>query len=318
MVRSLPPGVAWSMRESPFRKRREGRIVVSTLSMLSTPPSSIEVGAAQTQSSAPSWLPRAVPAIARDTWSGLALLSCVGVVLFAIRLTGAPNLLENEFRLGACVLDVLQHGNWLCPHDVLGNTDRPPMPTWLTALASWPLGRVTRFTLYLPTAAATLLTAWIVAVAGRRRFGGRAGIFGGLAFLLSHVAASQMATARWDGLFALTVTAAALAAFRAWMLGGGWTLFWLAAAGATLSQGPLAVPIGGVGLVRRGAPDGPPQAARGFARDRHRAFPPRHWGLVPARVPPGRPASRPEHVRRRVRWTHDPAPPRPSVRQAAR
>ena len=216
--------------------------------MLSTPPSSIEVGAAQTQSSAPSWLPRAVPAIARDTWSGLALLSCVGVVLFAIRLTGAPNLLENEFRLGACVLDVLQHGNWLCPHDVLSNTDKPPMLTWLTALASWPLGRVTRFTLYLPTAAATLLTAWIVAVAGRRRFGGRAGIFGGLAFLLSHVAASQMATARWDGLFALTVTAAALAAFRAWMLGGGWTLFWLAAAVATLTKGPLGVLIGVLGL----------------------------------------------------------------------
>src|SRR5262245_35183588 len=132
------------MRDSPFRERREGRIVVSTLSMLSTPPSSIEVGAAQTRSSAPRWLPRAVPATLRDASPGLALLSCVGVVLFAIRLTGAPNLLENEFRVGAGVLDVLQHGNWLCPHDVLGNTDKPPMLTWLTALASWPLGQIGR------------------------------------------------------------------------------------------------------------------------------------------------------------------------------
>jgi 4-amino-4-deoxy-L-arabinose transferase-like glycosyltransferase len=216
--------------------------------MLSTPPSSIDAGVAQTRSSALNSLPRAIPAIARDAWPGLALLSCVGVALFAIRLTGAPNLLDNEFRVGACALDVLQHGNWLCPHDVRGNTDKPPMLTWLTALASWPLGRVTRFTLYLPTAAATLLTAWIVAFAGGRRFGGRAGIFGGLAFLLSHVAATQMATARWDGLFALTVTVAALAAFRAWMLGGGWTLFWLAAAIATLTKGPLGVLLAGLGL----------------------------------------------------------------------
>src|SRR4029077_11427237 len=116
-----------------------------------------------------------------------ALLAAVGVALFAIRLTGAPNLLDNEYRVGACVLDVLQHGNWLCPHDVLGNTDKPPMLTWLTALASWPFGRVTTVTLYLPTAVATLLTAWIIAVAGGRLFGARAGMFGGLAFLLSHV-----------------------------------------------------------------------------------------------------------------------------------
>src|SRR5262249_45232776 len=138
-------------------------------------------------------------------WYALVLLSFVGAAMFVIRLTGAPNLFDNEFRVGACVLDVLQHGNWLCPHDVLGNTDKPPILTWLTALMSWPLGRVTPVTLYLPTALATLVTAWIVAVAGSRRFGGRSGLFGGLAFLLSHVAVVQMNSARWDGLFTLTV-----------------------------------------------------------------------------------------------------------------
>src|SRR5262249_50534774 len=147
------------------------------------------------------------------------------------------------------VLDALQHGNWVCPHDVLGNTDKPPMLTWLAALVSWPLGRVTTFTLYLPTAVATLLTAWIIAVAGGRAFGVRAGMFGGLAFLLSEFGAEQMGTARWDGLFALTVTIAALAAFRAWMRGGGWTTFWLAAAIATLTKGPLGVLLAGLGLA---------------------------------------------------------------------
>jgi 4-amino-4-deoxy-L-arabinose transferase-like glycosyltransferase len=192
---------------------------------------------------------RTVLPVSRDAWLDLALLSCVGVALFAIRLSGAQNLLDNEYRVGACVLDVLQHGNWICPHDVLGNTDKPPMLSWLTALASWPFGRVTTFTLYLPTALATLVTSWIIALAGGRRFGRRAGLFGGLAFLVSHFAAAQMATARWDGLFALTVTIAALAAFRSWTLGGGWTLFWLAAAISTLTKGPLGVVLAGFGLV---------------------------------------------------------------------
>ena len=71
---------------------------------------------------------------------GLAVLGAVGVALFAIRLTGLPNLMENEYRLGAYVLDVLQHGNWLCPQDSLGNTDKPPMLAWLATLASWPCG----------------------------------------------------------------------------------------------------------------------------------------------------------------------------------
>jgi 4-amino-4-deoxy-L-arabinose transferase-like glycosyltransferase len=213
--------------------------------MPSTSPSPTDAGVAEARPSAQ----HAAPDTGRDVWLVLVLLSCVGIALFAIRLTGAPNLLDNEFRVGACVLDVLQHGNWICPHDVLGNTDKPPMLTWLTALASWPLGRVTTFTLYLPTAVATLLTAWIIALAGGRAFGVRAGMFGGLAFLLSHFAAVQMATARWDGLFALTVTIAALAAFRAWMRGEGWTSFWLAAAIATLTKGPLGVLLAGLGLA---------------------------------------------------------------------
>jgi 4-amino-4-deoxy-L-arabinose transferase-like glycosyltransferase len=213
--------------------------------MLSTSPSPTDSGVAEARPPAP----RPAPATGRGVLPVLVLLSGVGIVLSAIRLTGAPNLFDNEFRVGACALDVLQHGNWICPHDVLGNTDKPPMLTWLTALASWPLGRVTTFTLYLPTAVATVLTAWLVAVAGGRAFGGRAGMFGGLAFLLSDFGATQMATARWDGLFALTVTIAALAAFRAWMRGTGWTIFWLAAAIATLTKGPLGVLLAGLGLA---------------------------------------------------------------------
>ena len=190
-----------------------------------------------------------LPGVTTPRLPDLLLLAVIGCILFVIRLTGAPNLLENEFRVGACVLDALQHGNWLCPHDVLGNTDKPPLLTWLAALASWPGGRVTRLTLYLPTAVATIAIAWLVAIAAGRYFGRRAGLFGGLAYLLSHVGAWQIATTRWDGLFSLTVAAAALAAFRAWMRGGGWTPFWLAAAAATLTKGPLGLLLAAFGLA---------------------------------------------------------------------
>jgi 4-amino-4-deoxy-L-arabinose transferase-like glycosyltransferase len=191
-------------------------------------------------------VPIAAPRVPRLVPLALAALSAA---LFAIRLTGLPNLMDNEYRVGACVLDVLQHGNWLCPHDVLGNTDKPPMLSWLAALASWPLGRFTPFGLYLPTAVATFVVAWLVATAGGRHFGVRAGALGAVAYLLSDVGAHQIATARWDGIFTLTVTLAALAAFRAWTTSQGWTWFWLAAAAATLTKGPLGVLLAGLGLV---------------------------------------------------------------------
>ena len=183
-----------------------------------------------------------------DAWVmlGLALFAAA---LFVVRATGLPNLLDNEYRVGASALDVLQHGDWLCPHDLLGNTDKPPLLVWLVALASWPSGHVTPLTLYLPTAIATVLTAWLVVSAGTRRFGGLAGALGGFAYLCSHIGVQQMGTARWDGLFAFTVTLTALAAFRAWMTGRGWTLFWLAATAATLTKGPLGVLLAAMGLL---------------------------------------------------------------------
>lgn len=195
----------------------------------------------------------------------VAALGLVAATLFLIRLTGAPDLMDNEYRLGATVLNAVQGGNWICPHDSIGNTDKPPLLTWLSALVSLPTGRVTRFTLYLPTALATLALSGLVFSTGRRHFGLAAGFLGALAYLLSDVGAKQMGTARWDGLFALTVALTALAAFRAWTQSRGWTWFWLAAALATLAKGPLGVLLGGLGLgacvwERRA---GTPKALRG-------------------------------------------------------
>lgn len=178
-----------------------------------------------------------------------AILAAIAVALFTVRLTAPTNLMDNEYRVGARVLDAIQNHNWLCPIDSIGNLDKPPMLTWLAALASLPTGRVSAFTLYLPTVLSTLVIAWLLAMVGRREFGGRAGFLAGLGYLLSDVGARQMATARFDGLFALTVMLAALAAFHAWMRGGGWAWFWLAAAVSTLTKGPLGLLLAAFGLL---------------------------------------------------------------------
>src|SRR5262249_4372200 len=159
----------------------------------------------------------------------------------ALRLTGPLNLLDNEYRLGAAVLDVLQNGNWLCPHDALGNTDKPPLLVWLSALVSMPSGRVTPFTLYLPSAAAVLATSWLVLFAGRRWLGARAAVLAAFTYVLCDAAACQVATARYDALFAFTVALTAFAALAAWIDGVSWKWFWLAGAVSTLTKGPLGV-----------------------------------------------------------------------------
>src|SRR5207245_822367 len=77
----------------------------------------------------------------------------------------------------------------------------------------------------------------------------RAAFFGALASMLTTAGLKELGLARTDGVFAFTVTAAALLAFRAWMTGRGWLWFWLMAAAATLAKGPLGLALAGGGLL---------------------------------------------------------------------
>jgi hypothetical protein len=170
--------------------------------------------------------------------------------MFVIRLKGPPDLMDNDQeRPAAYVMDVLQNGNWLCQRDATGDiTSKPPLYTWLAALASLPFGRLNLATLYLPGAISTLALAWLILGTGRACFGLATGFLGALTYLLSVVSIKQVALARTDGLFALTVTIAALLAYRAWQTQHGWTWFWMAAAAATLTKGPLGVLLAAGGL----------------------------------------------------------------------
>jgi 4-amino-4-deoxy-L-arabinose transferase-like glycosyltransferase len=178
-------------------------------------------------------------------------LGLVALIMFVIRLESPSNLMDgDQERPASYVLDALQNGNWLCQRDVTGDiTSKPPLYTWLAALASLSFGRLNLVTLYLPAVLATLALAWLILSIGRKHFGLAAGFFGALTYLLSFVCIKQIALARTDGLFSLTVAIAALLAYGAWTSGRGWTWFWIAAAAATLTKGPLGLVLGAGGLL---------------------------------------------------------------------
>lgn len=178
----------------------------------------------------------------------LVIAFCAAV--FMITLTGLPQFMDNEWRLSAYVLDVLQNGRVFCPTDANGDVvSKPPMLAWLAALGAIVTGSVNAFALYWPTAAATMATAVLLFVYGRKYFGWRAGLFAAMAYAMSYVGLSQMSMPRYDGLLTLPVTAAAFAAFSAWQRGRGWTWFWLFAALGTLVKGPIAVALPAFGLL---------------------------------------------------------------------
>jgi 4-amino-4-deoxy-L-arabinose transferase-like glycosyltransferase len=181
----------------------------------------------------------------------LVLLAAVAVCIFAIRMGAPPNLLDqDQERPAAYVLDVLKNGNWLCQRDWTGDiTSKPPLYTWLCTLAALPFGRINLLALYLPGALAGFGIAWMLFELGRATFGGRAALFGALISMLTSAGVKAFGLARTDGVFAFMVTAAALLAFRAWVTGRGWTWFWVMAAAATLTKGPLGLVFSACGLL---------------------------------------------------------------------
>lgn len=184
-------------------------------------------------------------------WAHIAAITCLSALLFALRLTAPPNLLDqDQERPGTYVLDVVKNGNWLCQRDLNGDiTSKPPLYTWLAALIALVRGRVDEFTLYLPGALSAWGTAGLILAFGRSQFGPRAAFFAALASLLCTAGLKEFGLARTDGVFAFTVTATALLGFRAWTQGKGWTWFWVLAAISTLTKGPLGLVLAAGGFL---------------------------------------------------------------------
>jgi 4-amino-4-deoxy-L-arabinose transferase-like glycosyltransferase len=157
---------------------------------------------------------------------------------------------QDQENPGIYVLDVVKNGHWICQRDLLGDiASKPPLYTWIASLVSLVLGRVSLFSLYLPGALALFGSACLIFIFGRKTFGKRAALFGALAVMLCPAGLKQFGLARTDGVFAFTVTLSAFCAYRAWLRGGGWTWFWLGAAAATLTKGPLGLVLAAFGLL---------------------------------------------------------------------
>ncbi len=180
----------------------------------------------------------------------LLFISLTWAALFAVNLSSPSDLMDkDQQRPAAYVLDVVRNGNWICQRDVSGAvTSKPPLYTWLAALVTLPFGRISRFTLYLPSALSVLGVSWLLTALGSMYYGRMAGFLAAIMYLLSSTSLRQLCLARTDPLFSLTVFAAAWFAYTAWVEGKGWTRFWLMSAAAVLTKGPLGVLIALGGL----------------------------------------------------------------------
>jgi len=174
-------------------------------------------------------------------WLLTATLTLIWAAALAIRLGAAPDIMsKDQERPAAFVMDAVQNGHWLCQTDHHGNVMRkPPLFTWLSAAATAAFGRISPFTLSFGSWLATLLTVWLLMGSGSALMGRGAGFWAGMSFLLTITGLRMITLARTDTLFALTTFATAMAGWRAWNKGKGWTLFWVCAAAATLAKGPL-------------------------------------------------------------------------------
>lgn len=182
---------------------------------------------------------------------GFLLLAMVTLVLFVARLAAPSNLMDNDQeRPASYVMDAALHGHWWCQSDWTGDImSKPPLFTWIAAVATLPVGHANLWSLYFPCLVAMLLTVGLLFRFGRDNFGWAAGFLAGLMYLATPSGVKHIALARTDALFAATIALTALTGYRAWTTGRGWPWFWFAAALATLTKGPLGVLLGAMGLL---------------------------------------------------------------------
>lgn len=199
--------------------------------------------------------------------AAIILIALAAIGLFAVRATAPHNFLDkDQERPASYILDVLCNGNWVCQTDWMDDvTSKPPMLTWIGALIAVVAGGVTPLTLYLPSALAMAGLAWMIWRRGSAGFSADAGLFAALVFLFSPLAMRLFILLRTDAVFAFMVGAAAFTAHHAWTTGRGWTAFWVLAALATLTKGPLGVVLAAGGLLAAAweRQSGTPQPVRG-------------------------------------------------------
>ena len=128
-------------------------------------------------------------------WILQAFVALLGIAMFLIAVSGSPNLLDNERRVGGYVLDAVQNGHWMIQRDTAGVVaSKPPLLTWIAALVTLGFGELNLFAIYFPSALATVGVALVLLGAGKRYFGWQAGFLAALMYLLSFAGDKQLMT----------------------------------------------------------------------------------------------------------------------------
>jgi 4-amino-4-deoxy-L-arabinose transferase-like glycosyltransferase len=212
----------------------------------------------------------------------LLLLLFIGLLLFTTGLGGRDLWAPDEPDTGEVVREIRLTGTWAVLRDN-GEPyfEKPPLYHWLAALASLPAGRVTEFTLRLPSSLAALLGLVVLFYLGRGLFGRRTGALAAVALATTY---GYFMEARWahpDMLWTFWLLLSALAFHRAHRAGGDalWlAVFYLSIGFANLTKGPhgLLIPLLAAAVFLASSRD------LGFARRMGLA-----WGIPLALLPAG-------------------------------
>lgn len=189
--------------------------------------------------------------ISRLTPSVSLLLLCLAsAALFTVRASAPHNFLDkDQERPASYILDAVLNGHWICQTDWMGDiTSKPPLLTWIGASLIRCFG-MKPWVFFIPSAMAWTVLAITMYFWIRRYFGENTALFSGLSLILSPLGMRLFMLLRTDALFGFTVALTAVCAWHAWRNGRGWLGFWVAAAAATLTKGPLGLLLGVFGLA---------------------------------------------------------------------
>jgi len=179
-----------------------------------------------------------------DRWSHspLAIL-CIAATTLALALfhtRALPLIDRDEGRYAEAAREMLASGDWLVPRLFgVAYLEKPPLFYWLTA-AAYRIAGIDELGARLVSALAAAAGVLAIGLLGRRCFGPRAGLLGatvlatsGLYFVLARVAITDM-------LFSVLIGTALTSFFLAASERRSFLPFWLLAAAATLTKGPVA------------------------------------------------------------------------------
>lgn len=191
----------------------------------------------------------------RSSAAQLTFLVVLCVALSVPYLEGPALWRSQEARVAWIVRTMLRTGDLITPRGPAAHLwdDKPPLFHWLACLVSARAG-MTEFTLRLPTVVAAIALVLLVYGWSASLWGREAGLAAGVVLATSAKFVGAARAARVDVLLALFTTAMLMAFWSAYTTRGrrrGYALvaFYAAAAGATLSKGPVLAALPVVAIV---------------------------------------------------------------------